>query len=76
MHLTAVEIIEKMNEHYPLFTQFFKPEVRKIQDIALRERKIQGVGPKEPREPKQRPQKPVDTVALQTKSRFFDTLRY
>ena len=30
MHLSAVEIIEKMNEHYPLFIKFFKPEVRKI----------------------------------------------
>lgn len=65
MDLSAVEIIEKMNESYPLFTQFFKPEVRKIQDIAMRERKIKGIGLKEPQPPRQRQNKPViDTVAL------------
>ncbi len=60
MHKNATEIIEKMTEEYPLFTKFFKPEVRKIQDIALRERKILGVAPKDPKEPKPRPVKIPD----------------
>lgn len=53
----ATEIVEKMGDEYPMLMKFFKPEVRKIQDIALRERKILGVKPKEPREPKPRPLK-------------------
>jgi hypothetical protein len=50
----STEIMELMSEEYPLLCKFFKPEIRKIQDIALRERKIMGVKPKEPKEPRAR----------------------
>jgi hypothetical protein len=36
--LTAYEIIEKLKVSYPLLTRYFMPEVRKINDIAMRER--------------------------------------
>jgi hypothetical protein len=45
----AVEIIEQMEIDYPMLWKYFKPEIRKIQDIALRERKLFGVKPKEPK---------------------------
>ena len=48
------DIIELMGDEYPLLAKYFKPEIRKIQDIALRERKLVGVKPKEPKEPKRR----------------------
>ena len=45
----TTEILEQMEKDYPQLSKFFKPEIRKIQDIALRERKICGVKPREPK---------------------------
>lgn len=41
--LTAPEIIDKMKNIYPNLARYYIPEVRKINDIAARERKICGL---------------------------------
>ena len=65
-----------MTDEYPLLMKYFKPEVRKIQDIAYREKKITGVEPRideKPREPKAPKQA---KVTEKTFSKFFDTDHY
>jgi deoxyribodipyrimidine photolyase-like uncharacterized protein len=73
MLMPAPEIIVKMTDEYPLLMKYFKPEVRKIQDIAYREKKITGVEPRideKPKAPKQ------VKVTERTLSKFFDTDHY
>ena len=41
--LTAPAIIQRLKRVYPMMAKYFIPEVRKVNDIAARERKICGV---------------------------------
>lgn len=41
--LSAVAIINRLKRVYPMVAKFYIPEVRKVNDIAARERKIVGV---------------------------------
>ena len=41
--LSASAIIERLKRVYPLIARLYIPEVRKVNDIAARERKIVGV---------------------------------
>jgi len=41
--LSAVAIISRLKRVYPMVAKFYIPEVRKVNDIAARERKIVGV---------------------------------
>jgi hypothetical protein len=57
MSLDAQQIMQKLEADYPLLSKFFKPEIRKLQDMVYRERKMLGIEtekkvPKPPKEPK------------------------
>jgi len=51
MMLPVQQIWEKLKVNYPLLAKFFPPEMRKMNDIAMRERRIMGLplsnGPKD-----------------------------
>ena len=41
--LHAVNIIQRLKKVYPIVAKFYIPELRKVNDIAARERKILGI---------------------------------
>ena len=39
MNLSALQIIDRLKKAYPLVSKYFMPELRKVHDISIRERK-------------------------------------
>jgi len=39
MTLSALQIIDRLKKAYPLVSKYFMPELRKVHDISMRERK-------------------------------------
>ena len=73
----AAEILTKLTDEYPLLMKHFKPEVRKIQDIAYREKKVMGVEPKldEKQDKPTKPPRPPK-ITEKTFTKHFDIEKY